>query len=234
MRATRDLLRRRCHLVRQRAELFAHIQKTNRPYNLPELGKRLTPKAKRAGVAQHFPALSVRKPLEGEVALLAHYDQVLREVELSLPRTAKGQEGQSFARLQSVPGGGPLLALVLRYEIPDLARFPRGQDFVSYCRLVKGAKASGGKRYGLSGKKIGTPQLKWAFSEAATLFLRQNQPGRDSFTQLARKPGKGKALTVLAHKLARAVSSLRTREQPFALHRFVAAYPLRGETEPAA
>ena len=48
----------------------------------------------------------------------------------------------------------------------------RVQDFVSYCRLVKCAKESAGKRHGLSGKKIGNPQLKWAFSEAAVLFLR--------------------------------------------------------------
>ena len=35
MRATRDLLRRRCHLVHKRAELLAHIQNTNSQYNLP-------------------------------------------------------------------------------------------------------------------------------------------------------------------------------------------------------
>src|SRR5512138_3929504 len=34
MRATRDLLRRRCHLVRKRAELIAHIQNTVSQYNL--------------------------------------------------------------------------------------------------------------------------------------------------------------------------------------------------------
>jgi transposase len=41
MRATRDLLRRRMHLTRQRAEMLAHIQKTNSQYNLPETGKKL-------------------------------------------------------------------------------------------------------------------------------------------------------------------------------------------------
>jgi hypothetical protein len=41
MRATRDLLRRRGHLVHQRAELLAHIQNTNSQYNLLELGKKL-------------------------------------------------------------------------------------------------------------------------------------------------------------------------------------------------
>src|SRR5262245_47010272 len=223
MRATRDLLRRRCHLVRQRAELLAHIQNTNSQYNLPEIGKKLAHQANREGVAQHFPDPSVRKTIAMDVALIDHYEQVLREVELYLTRTAKGHAGRSFARLQSVPGSGPILALVLLYEIQAIARFPRVQDFVSYCRLLKCAKESGGKRYGLSGKKIGNPQLKWAFSEAATLFLRQNQPGKDYLTKWERKHGKGKALTVLAHKLARAVYYMLTREQPFDLPRFVAA-----------
>ncbi len=42
MRATRELLRRRCHLVQKRAELLAHIQNTNSQYHLPEIGKKLT------------------------------------------------------------------------------------------------------------------------------------------------------------------------------------------------
>lgn len=67
----------------------------------------------------------------------------------------------------------------------NIARFPRVQDFVSYCRLVKCAKESAGKKYGTSGKKIGNAYLKWAFSEAAVLFLRQNPEGQK---YLARPP----------------------------------------------
>jgi hypothetical protein len=40
MRATRDLLRRRLHLTRKRAELLTHVQQTNWQYNLPELGQK--------------------------------------------------------------------------------------------------------------------------------------------------------------------------------------------------
>lgn len=105
----------------------------------------------------------------------------------------------------------------------DIARFPRVQDFVSYCRWVQCAKESNGKRLGTSGKKIGNVHLRWAFAEAAVLFLRQNQPGKEYFTKLAHNHGKATALTVLAHKLARAVYSMRTREQPFDLQRFVSA-----------
>ena len=156
MRATRDLLRRRCHLARKRAELLAHIHNTNSQYHLPEIGKKLAYKATREGVEEHFPDPSVRKTIEVEVSLIDHYDKLLSAVELYLTRSAKAHDGQTFSRLQSVPGIGQILALVILYELQDLARFPRGQDFVSYCRWVKCAKESNGKRLGTSGKKIGT------------------------------------------------------------------------------
>src|SRR5919106_4286558 len=75
MRATRDLLRRRCHLVRKRAELLAHIHNTNSQYNLPEIGKRLAYKVNRDDVADHFPDPSVRKTIEVDVSLIDHYDR---------------------------------------------------------------------------------------------------------------------------------------------------------------
>lgn len=221
MRATRDLLRRRCHLARKRAELLAHIHHTNSQYNLPEIGKRLANKANREDVADHFPDPSVHKAIAVDVSLIDHYDQLLGEVELYLARSAKTDDVQTFARLQSVPGIGQILALVMLYEIHDIRRFPRVQDFVSYCRLGKCAKDSNGKRLGTSGKKIGNVHLRWAFAEAAVLFIRQSQPGKEYFAKLEHKHGKAKALTVLAHKLGRAVYYMLTREQAFDLTRFV-------------
>jgi transposase len=233
-RATRDVLRRRCPLARKRAELLAHMHNTNSQYNLPELGKRLANKSNREGVAEQFPDPSVRKTIEVEVSLIDHYDHLLGEVERSLTRSAKAHDVQTFARLQSVPGIGQILALVILYEIQDIARFPRVQDFVSYCRVVKCAKESGGKRLGPSGTKIGNVHLRWAFAAAAVLFIRQSQPGKAYFAKLEHQHGTATALTVLAHKLGRAVYSMLTREQAFDLQRFVTASPLRRETEPVA
>jgi transposase len=210
-------------LARKRAELLAHIHNTNRQYNLPESGKRLANKANREDVAAHFPDPRVRKTSEVEVSLIDHYAQLLGEIELYLTRSAKTEDVQTFARLQSVPGIGQILALVILYEIQDIARFPRVQDFVSYCRLVTCAKESSGKKVGTSGKKIGTGHWRWAFAEAAVLFLRQSKSGKAYFAKLEHKHGKAKALTVLAHKLGRAVYYLLTREPAFDLQRFVAA-----------
>ena len=140
-----------------------------------------------------------------------------------MTRRAKAHDVRTFSRLHSVPGSGQLLALVMLYESQDSARFPRVPDFVSSCRLVKWAKASKGKRLGTAGKTIGNVPLRWAFAAAAVLFLRHHQPGTAYCTQLAPKPGKAKALPVLAHKLGRAVYSRLTREQAVDLTRFVTA-----------
>ncbi len=221
MRATRDLLRRRLHLTRKRAELLAHVQNTNSQYNLPEIGKKLAYKANRDGVAERFPDPAVQKSVEVDLALIDYYDQLLSDVELTIVQTAKQHHAQTLYRLQSVPGIGKILSLVLLYEIHDISRFPRVQDFVSYCRLVKCAKESAGKRYGTSGAKIGNTYLKWAFSEAAVLFLRHNPAAQKYLARLEPKHGKGKALTVLAHKLARAVYYMLKRDTAFNMQKFL-------------
>jgi transposase len=220
MRATRDLLRRRLHLSRKRAELLAHIQNTNSQYNLPEIGKKLAYKGNRDGVAERFQEPAVQKSVEVDLALIDHDDRLLSDVELTIVQTAKQHNAQALYRLQSVPGIGKILSLVLLYEIHDSTRFPRVQDFVSYCRLVKCAKESAGKRYGTAGAKIGNAYLKWAFSEAAVLFLRNNPAGQKYLARLEKHHGKGKALTVLAHKLARAVYYMLKRDTAFDMQKF--------------
>jgi hypothetical protein len=126
-----------------------------------------------------------------------------------------------------------MLSLVLRDEIHAISRFPRVQDVVSYCRLVKCAQESAGKRYGSAGTKIGHAYLKWAFSEAAVLFLRNNPAGQTYLARLENQHGKGKALTVLAQKLARASYDLLKRDVVFDLDTFLQRSG-RGVGEPAA
>ncbi len=63
---------------------------------------------------------------------------------------------------------------------------------------------SAGKVYGTQGNKIGNAHLKWAFSEAAVLFLRGNDDAKRYLQKLQRRMSKSKALSVLAHKLGRA------------------------------
>jgi transposase len=220
-RATRDLLRRRMHLMRKRAELLTHVQQTNSQYNLPEIGKKLAYKTNRTGVAERVPDPAVQKRIEVDLALMGHDDHLLRDVERSVLKTAKQHDANTLYLLRTVPGIGEILSLVWLYEIHDIQRFPREQDFVSYGRLVKCAKDSAGKCYGTSGAKIGNASLTWAFSEAAVLFLRTNPAGQKYLVRLEKTHGQGKALTVLAHKLARAVYHMLKRDTAFDMPRLL-------------
>jgi transposase len=221
MRATRDLLRRRMHLAHKRGELLAHVQNTNSQYNLPAIGKNIAYKANRDGVAERFADPAVQKSIEVDLALVSYYDELLRDVELTIVKTAKQHDANTLYLLQTVPGIGKILSLVLLYEIHHIDRFPRVQEFASYCCLVKCAKESNGKRSGTSGAKIGNAHLKWAFSEAAVLFLRDNPAGQKFLARVEKKHNKGKALTILAHKLARAVYYMLKRKVAFDMKRFL-------------
>lgn len=220
LRSTRDLLRRRMPLRHKRSELLVHLQTTTSQYCLPEFGKKLADKNTREGVAEHFPDPRVRKSMEMDLSLIDHYDELLTDVARYSTKAAKIPDAEAFHRLRSVPGIGKSLALVILYEIHAFHRFPTVQDFASSARLVQCAKESAGKRLGYSGAKLGTVPLKWAFSEASVLFLRQTPQAQRSLDKLPSKHGKAKALSVLAQKLGRAVYFLLNRGKAFDLKKF--------------
>ena len=97
------------------------------------------------------------------------------------------------------------------------------QDFASYCRLVKCQSSSAGKIKGTSGAKMGNAHLKWAFFEAAVLFLAKCPEGKKLADRLAKKHGKGKALSIVAHRIGRAVYFMLKRKRAFDLARFLKA-----------
>jgi transposase len=221
MRATRDLMRRRLHFVRHRGQLLAHIQMTHHQYNLASPGRRISYRSNREGIEDVFEEVSVRESVAADVTLADHYETVINELELSVLRQARGHDPNSLQLLRSLPGIGKVLALTILYEIHDIQRFERVQEFASYCRLVKCQKSSAGKVVGTGGAKIGNAYLKWAFSEAAVLFLAKCPQGKALLARIERKHGKAKALSILAHRIGRAVYFMLARKRAFDLERFL-------------
>ena len=164
---------------------------------------------------------AVKKSMEVNLKVIATYDVLLEDLERTILKLAKHHDLVSYALLQSVYGIGRIGALTILYEIENIKRFPRVQDFVSYARLVKCSHESNGKKYGNGGSKIGNAHLKWAFSEAAVLFLRGNEPAKKYYERLTRKHGKGKALSILAHKLGRAVYFILKNKEAFDMQKFL-------------
>ena len=227
MRETRDLLRRRNFFVRQRAGLITHLQILNSQYNLPPFPKKLAYAANRAelDIAGRFRETSVKQNAAIDLAVIDCLDEQIATLELYLTRTAKVDEVQTFHRLQTIPGVGKILALVLLYEIHDIRRFVGVGPFLSYCRLVRCTHESAGKVIGSGGRKIGNAQLRWAFGEAACLFLRSSERAKKWKQKQAKKRGEGKALAILAARLARAVYHLWRKKEAFDEDRFWQGQP---------
>jgi transposase len=221
MRSTRDLLRRRMHVVRERADLLTHIQQTNYQYNLPKIGKTLKYKSNREGIAERFEDTSARKTVEVDLELIASYDTLIRKLEGYLVRSAKAHDSTGLQLLRTIPGIGKILSLVMLYEIHDIRRFPRVQDFTSYARLIRPKKTSAGKCYGSGNGKIGNSYVKWAFSEAVILFLRETREVQPYIRRMERTYGKDKAKGIVAHRLGRTVYYMLKNKQVFDIKKFV-------------
>jgi len=207
--------------MRTRAALLAHLQHTQSQDPLPEIGQQLASKGHRHGVAARVLAPAVQKSIEVALALMAHDDRLRNEVALPSVQTAKQHQAHALSRRPSVPGIGQIVRLVLRDEMHEITRLPRGQDGVSSCRLGKGAKASAGKRDGPSGTKMGHASLTGACSAAAVLLLRNHAQGQQCLARVENKHGQGQALTIWAPKVARAVSARVARDPVGAMDSFL-------------
>jgi transposase len=204
-RAVRDLLRRRTHFVRERAELMGHIQCLNMQENNLPLGASLKVKAGRATAPDNFIQEDVRFAAEANLAMIAHYDSVIPIMEKRILERASSAHQRELAILDTFPGIGEVTALTIIYEMDSVERFESRQDFCSYARLVKPLHESGGHKSPGHGAKIGNPHLKWAFSEAAVHAAQHNESIRALYEKLVRRHSKGRAKSILAHKIGRAV-----------------------------
>ncbi len=215
MRATRDLLRRRTKIVQHGASLKAHVVNTTSQYNLPPNKVNLKNICARERIRTTFPDQVVQKNVDLDMALLDCYAGELSKIEWFIEQQAKKHQPVGYQLLRSIPGIGRILALTIIYEIGSIFRFESVQKFASYSRLVKCKAESAGKNYGTQGNKIGNAHLKWAFSEAAVLYLRGNKKAQYYLLKLQKRMSKAKALSALAHKIGRCVYFMLKNEKVF-------------------
>src|SRR5262249_5134215 len=88
--------------------------------NLPAIGKKIAYKTNRDGVAERFADPAVQQSIAVDLALITSYDELLRDVELTIVKTAKPHDAHTLYLLPTVPGIGKSLSLVLRYEIHQI------------------------------------------------------------------------------------------------------------------
>lgn len=181
------------------------------------LGQVTTPGKRRerleALFAQRPELRPVMQPLiEGIEAL---EDQIKRSAKLL---AASAGTDPVAARLMSVPGVGPFVALTYKSSIEDPGRFARGEDVGAYAGLVPRRNQSGERDYKGRISKAGDAMLRQALYEAANnLLARVKRPcalqawGK----KLAAAKGPKRARVAVARKLAVLLHRLWQSETEF-------------------
>jgi len=78
--------------------------------------------------------VAVQQSISVDLELIDHYNRIITNLERYINRTATNHAPQALHLLKTVYGIGKTLSLVILYEIHDINRFPRVQDFASYSR----------------------------------------------------------------------------------------------------
>ena len=138
--------------------------------------------------------------------------QARRTLELQAHRLLSARV--DYQRLRTLPGIGPIIALVILAEAGDLRRFAHHRQFLKYCGLDLAKSQSGGSRSREQLSKRGNARLRCALWMAAMSAARMRENSfRDKYQRyIARSPEdadlKRKARTAVTAKMARVVYAL--------------------------
>ena len=235
LRDQRDLPRTRMVLVRQRTQLKNRIHAALAKYALHDLE-----------VSDLFGAQG-RDLLRQRLALLPPHtayatQQLLEQVE-ELDRRVRGFEQRmrsvfkmtpEIQLLMTVPGVGPILAVVIALEVGDVARFATAEKLAAYAGTTPRVHASGGKtRFGRLRPDVNR-YLKWAFVEAANAIclMRGRKPHRHAsrlYERIALRKGHPKAIGAVARHLAEATYWILSKQEPYREPKPSAVSPTRDQ-----
>ena len=132
--------------------------------------------------------------------------------------------------LQSIPGIGPVLALIILAEAGDLRRFSHHRQFLKFCGLDLAKRQSGASRGREKLSKRGNARLRCAFWMAGTVAVRMRENSfRDKYQRYIKSDPtdpdlKRKALTAVMAKMARVAYAIVKIGVPYRAY-FEAAVP---------
>lgn len=202
LRPVRDLLRRRLMLVHQRTALMLsfgslYTRTTGQELSLNRL------KQLEVEEAQQLYTHPANQLIAGlQVQHIEQLTQSIQRIEKTVMASARALP--YYARLETLPGVGRILAMTITMEVGDIKRFAGSGNFASYCRAVKAERTSNEKKKGENNSKCGNKYLAWAFVEAANFARRYDEPCRKWFDRKAAKTSNVIATKALACKLAKA------------------------------
>ncbi|NOZ19639.1 MAG: IS110 family transposase [Planctomycetes bacterium] len=222
IRDKRDVARTRMVFARHRTRLKNRIHATLAKYALHHF----------EGVSDIF-GKKGRERLEGRLhklpehtqhttrSSLGHLDETEKRIAALEARMEEFFEPTpEVTLLMTLPGVGPVLSVVIAWEVGDVSRFHRPQSLASYAGTTPRIHASGGKvRYGRLRPDVNR-YLKGAFSEAANSICvnRKRRPERHVsrlYIRMRQRKGHAVAIGAVARTLAESTYWVLTKREAY-------------------
>jgi transposase len=197
LRDLRDVMRARLRLVQKRTSCCVSIHNLGRKLNCGDqlvIEERTVPENLPEAYRLHLRNLYEQIDLlDTQILDLEHFLQPVL-----IPN-------DDIQRLVWIPGIGKTTAFTVYLEADGIERFLSDKHFVSYCRLVPGAKNSNKSIRHKSGCKDGNKYLKIAFTDMAVHAIQFYPEYRRLYQKILRRANEPIARTVVAKELARIV-----------------------------
>lgn len=212
-RAVRDLLRKRCQLVRQRsAQILSMSNLIARDLGAHASGNEIKRWQLEEIEAMPLPA-EQRLALKANLTIMQCIDEQITALERCI--LVKAKLRKDYQALTTVSGIGEVLAMTIALETGDVSRFASAGNFASYARTVDSRRESNGKKKGEGNAKCGNKHLAWAFIEAAHFAVRYDATVKRWYQRKCASRLSVIAIKAVAHKLARACYYIMKDGRPF-------------------
>lgn len=222
MRPTRDLLRRRHRLVSFRAEAYSHIQMTAHQNAIEGIGSsQVKDKNIRDELLKRYEQIGINSTINTDFRVIDSLTLIINDIEKEIQENAVHHNPQDVLLLQTTPGIGDMISLIIIYETHNIRRFSKHQKYASYSRTVRSHQTSNGKITGKKNSKMGNPYLKWAFSSIIISAQQSSERIKKHYQKLESRYGRANARARIAHKFCVSIYYMLKNKQPFDEKRFI-------------
>jgi transposase len=153
------------------------------------------------------------KSLNGYLDLIDFIKALLATVKKEITMIAGSDE--ICPHLKSIPGVGDFLAVLIKYEIDDISRFPSASKLASYAGLIPSTYQSGNKlRHGRITKQ-GNSCLRWALVEATRVAIVNSPYFRNHYERIKKRAGSKSAVIATARRLLEVIYLIWTQKRQY-------------------
>ena len=125
-----------------------------------------------------------------------------------------GELGPAVAKLDAIPGVGPVAAQMILAEIgTDMTRFPTPAHLASWARFAPGVNESAGRPTGKVASGKGNRYLARVLGEAAVSAARTDTFLGERYRRIARRRGKKRAIVAIGRSILVIIWALLSDEQ---------------------